>query len=389
MTTAILTLLALSLTGQAPAGPPTVTVSDMDALRRAVAGAEPGTTVLVAPGTYRGGLSASGVRGAPGRPVVIRGADPARPPLFEGGNLGIQLSSVSHVELRDLAVSGAAGNGVNVDDGGKLDTPSHHVVLARLTVRDIGPRGNRDGIKLSGVDSFRVEDCTVERWGDGGSGVDMVGCHDGEIVGCTFRHGDATGDSGVQAKGGSRGVVIRGCRFEHAGQRGVNIGGSTGLEFFRPGPQGYEAKDVTVEDCTFLGSAAPVTFVGVDGAVVRHNTFYRPKRWAFRVLQETRVPGFVPCRGGRFTDNLIVFRSDEMTVPVNVGDATAPETFTIARNAWYCLDDPARSRPRLPVPESEGRYGTPPSFLDAERGDLRRKPDDPTAPAGVRPVPAG
>ena len=112
-----------------------------------------------------------------------------------------------------------------------------------MVVRDIGPTGNRDGIKLSGVDDFRVEGCTVERWGSGGSGIDMVGCHRGEIVGCTFRHGDTTGDSGVQAKGGSRDVVIRRCRFEHAGQRAVNLGGSTGLAFFRPKPEGYEARD--------------------------------------------------------------------------------------------------------------------------------------------------
>ena len=174
-------------------------------------------------------------------------------------------------------MSGATGNGINIDDGGSPDTPAHHVVLRGLVVRDIGPTGNRDGIKLSGVDDFRVEGCTVERWGDRGSGIDMVGCHRGEVVGCTFRHGDRQGDNGVQAKGGSGEIMIRRCRFEHAGQRAVNLGGSTGLAYFRPRPQGYEAKDITVEDCTFVGSMAPVAFVGVDGAAVRHNTIYRPR----------------------------------------------------------------------------------------------------------------
>ena len=116
----------------------------------------------------------------------------------------------------------------------------------------------------------------------------MVGCHRGEIVACTFRHGDTVGDHGVQAKGGSSDVVIRRCRFEHAGQRAVNLGGSTGLAFFRPKPEGYEAKNITVEDCTFDGSMAPIAFVGVDGAIVRHNTIYRPRRWGFRILQETQ-----------------------------------------------------------------------------------------------------
>jgi hypothetical protein len=139
-----------------------------------------------------------------------------------------------------------------------------------------------------------------------------------------------------------------------------------------------------VEDCTFVGSLAAVAFVGVDGAAVRHNTIYRPGRWGLRILQETRQPGFVPCRNGRFTDNLIAFRSDEMVLPVNVGPGTAPETFTLARNAWYCLDAPGRSRPRLPIPEADGVYGVNPRFRDAERGDLRHRSDGPASRAGAR-----
>jgi hypothetical protein len=117
---------------------------------------------------------------------------------------------------------------------------------------------------------------------------------------------------------------------------------------------------------------------------VRHNTIYRPRRYALRILQETRAEGFVPCRNGHFTDNLIAFRSDEMVIPVNVGDGTAHETFTMARNAWFCLDDPQRSRPRLEIPEAEGSYGVDPQFRDAEGGDLRSRPDGPVGRVGVR-----
>lgn len=365
-----------------------VTVDELGQLRRALADAGPGTTIRIAPGTYDGGLDGRGLGGEPGRPIVIRAADPSRPPVLRGGAAGLHLSGVTHLELHDLTVEGATGNGINIDDGGSPDTPTHHILLKGLVVRDIGPRGNRDGIKLSGVTDFRVEGCTVERWGDGGSGLDMVGCVRGEIVGCTFRHGDAVGDNAVQAKGGSRDIRIAGCRFEHAGHRAVNIGGSTGLAFFRPRPEGYEARDVLVEDCTFIGSMAPVAFVGVDGATVRHNTIYRPARWALRILQETREPGFVPCRNGRFTDNLIAFRSDELVVPVNVGPGTAPETFALARNAWFCLDAPERSRPLLPIAESDGLYGVDPRFVDPESGDLRLRPGGPAGDRGARPAPA-
>jgi len=361
-----------------------VTVSSTAELRRALAGAKPGTTIRISPGTYQGGLGAQGLRGEPGRPIVLTAADPERPPVIEGGGAGLHLSGPAHLELRRLVFSRLRGNGINIDDGGVADRPAHHVVLRELVVRDVGPEGNRDGIKLSGVDDFAVEACTVERWGSQGSGIDMVGCHRGRIVGSAFRHGDRVGDNAVQTKGGSREILIKGCRFEHAGGRAVNIGGSTGMAYFRPKPQGYEAKDITVEDCTFVGSDAPLAFVGVDGALVRHNTIYRPGRFAFRILQETVAPEFVLSRNGRFTDNIVAFRSTEMTIPVNVGPGTAPETFSMARNAWYCLDNPARSRPRLPIEEAEGLYGTDPQFRDAEKGDLGLRPGSPVSRAGAR-----
>lgn len=364
-----------------------VLVSDAEALQRAVAGAKPGATIRVAPGTYRGGLHFRGLQGEPGRPIVLKGADPENPPVISGGGTGLQLSDVEHIEVSDFIAEKASDNGINIDDGGSYETPSHHVVLKRLIIREIGPAGNHDGIKLSGVDDFRVEGCTIERWGDGGSGIDMVGCHRGEIVGCTFRNGDERGANGVQAKGGSGDVAIRRCRFEHAGSRAVNIGGSTGLPFFRPRPEGHEARAITVEGCTFLGSHASIAFVGADESIVRRNTFYRPVRYVVRILQETREPGFAPCRNGVFEENLIAFRSGEMTTPINIGDGTAPETFRLRGNAWFCLDNPARSRPRLPIPEADGVYGRDPQFANAEEGDLRLRTGSPASHVGAQQDP--
>jgi len=164
-------LLTLGLGAAARAGKTTVDVRDADALRRALAGATAGTTIALAPGTYAGGLHAAGLAGTPGAPIVIRSADPARPAVIEGGTTCLHISSSCHVEVRDLVLQKAAGNGLNVDDGGTITAPAHHITIAGLRVRDIGPNGNRDGIKLSGVDDFRVEGCLVEDWGRGGSGI--------------------------------------------------------------------------------------------------------------------------------------------------------------------------------------------------------------------------
>lgn len=354
----------------------TVRVSSREQLARALAQAEPGTTILLEPGTYRGGLIHRNLQGTREQPIVIAAADSAHPPVFEGGGGSLQLSDPAYVELRHLVFTGASGNGLNIDDGGSKETSSHHIRLIGLVIREIGPRGNRDGIKLSGVDDFLVQDCTIERWGDGGSAIDMVGCHRGTIDGCTFRHGEeADGANGVQTKGGTSEITIRRCHFERPGERAVNIGGSTGLAFFRPQANGYEAKAITVEDCTFIGSAAPIAFVGVDGATVRYNTIYRPGRWVVRILQETQLPEFVASRNGRFTNNVIAFRSGELNSAVNVGSHTAPETFVFADNHWYCLDRPERTQSlvRLPVTETGGTYDVDPAFVDPQSGNLEMR----------------
>ncbi len=344
-----------------------VKVADDASLRAALHGARAGTRIAIAPGRYRPGIWVENLHGTAERPIVIEGADPTRPPLFEGGREAWHLSNCSHVTLRNVAVRGQSGNGINVDDGGTFDTPSHHVVLEAIRVTDIGPRGNHDGIKLSGVVDFVVRRCHIEGWG--GQAVDMVGCHRGLIEECTFQGKDGfTATAGPQAKGGSSQITVRRCLFRDAGSRAMQAGGSTGLQFFRPQGARYEAKDITVEGCVFIGSDAAVAFVGVDGAVFRYNTIYRPRRWILRILQETTEPGFVPCRNVRFEHNLIVFRHSEVRAPVNIGPNTAPKSFVFANNFWYCEDRPAASRVPLPTAERGGVYGVDPRLAAPAEG---------------------
>ena len=125
--------------------------------------------------------------------------------------------------------------------------------------------------------------------------------------------------------------------------------------------------------------------MGVDGAVVRYNTIYRPTRWVARILQENQDRDFAPCRNGRFTNNIVVFRSDEVRATVNVGGGTSPESFQFAENHWYCIDNPRQShRLALPVDETQGTYGTDPQFADEKSHDLRLSETSPVSDAGVR-----
>lgn len=371
-----LAVAVLELSASSPAD----VVHNAQELRQALARAQPGTRIQLAPGDYEY-FEAQGVQGTADQPIVLVAQDPQHPPVFRQG---LKFSDVAHFELAQLQIEGAPANGMNIDDAGTYETPSHHVRLRQIVVRNCGGRDNHDGIKLSGVQDFRVEDCTVEFWGRGGSAVDMVGCLRGVFEGCTLRDREnQLASSGIQAKGGTQDIQIRLSRFEHAGERAVHIGGSTALQFFRPKPGHFEAKDITVEGCTFVGSTAPIAFVGVDGALVRFNTIYRPRKWVARILQETREPGFVACRNGIFRDNLIVYRASEMQIAVNVGPHTAPETFQFSRNFWYCLDDASRPAPKLPVAEHEAQGGSDPRFLDAEHGNLRVSPESPARAYGA------
>jgi hypothetical protein len=344
-----------------------VKVTNAAEFRDAVSAAKPGTRIILAGGDYGSGFRFANLRGEKGNPIVIKGADAKIPPVFHDGSVGIHLSNPAYVELDGLVFSKLSGNGLNIDDGANTKSPETAlgIVLRNLQVRDIGADGNNDGIKLSGLWDFRVVGCSVERWGTkGGSAIDMVGCHRGLIESNLFRHiTPAPGNcTGVQCKGGTSEMVIRKNRFENAGGRAVNIGGSTGQSFFRPaldeGKDHFEAKDLIVEGNVFVGGVAPVGFVGVDGAKVRFNTIENPGRWALRILQENKTPGFVPSRNGEFTDNIVVFDSAHWSEGgVNIGPGVAPETFKFARNWWYCSDQPERSQPKLPTPEVGGSYG--------------------------------
>lgn len=346
----------------APAACEDVLVSAADGLRRALRAARPGARILIAPGDYRGYFTAGQLHGTAERPIEIAAADPARPPVFHGAGECLHLSRVSHAVLRDLVLIQARVNCLNVDAGAAPDGPSHHIVLDGLTVRDMTREGNHDGIKLLGVDDLLVRGCTVERWGSDGSAIDMVGCHRVVLVDCALRHAEGQGASGVQVKGGSSEVIVYRCRFGSAGQRAVNLGGNTGLPHFRPRDARAEARGIVVLGCRFVGSKAPLAFVGSEDCIASYNTIYRPTAWALRVLQETGGERFVPCRNGELRGNLVVWRWRELHATADIRGGAAPETFRFAGNWWYCEDRPSRSRPHLPTREEDGVVGRDPGL---------------------------
>jgi hypothetical protein len=358
------TFLAL-LISPGPALCAEITVSNSMELRAALSTAGPGTTIQLAPGIYTGGIPIHQKNGAPGQPIVIAAKDPADRPVFHGGGQALHLSDCNYVTLRGLIIRGFSINGINIDDGGTFDTPSSHILLEDMLFEQIGPTGNADGLKMSGVDNFVILRCRFRGWG--GSAIDLVGCHRGIVERCSFVGLEGySQSSGVQLKGGTADVRVLRSNFLNAGQRAINLGGSTGLQFFRPKAEGYEAARIEVAGNRFTGGETAVAFVTSRDSRVHRNTFLEPSRWVLRILQETQSPDFPPCSGGIFENNIILVR-DPKTI-INIGNGTAPETFTFRRNYWF---GPVPLTPSmLPPGEVDSAIGRVPNGIPSGVGEL-------------------
>lgn len=348
-------------------------------LAAAAAVAQPGDTLLLHAATYSGGLFIANLKGTPNQWITIKNA-PGATVIFQGGTNAIQFTDPAYVHIIGLTFQQQTGNGLNVDDGGTYATPAHHLIFERCTFRDMAATGNNDLLKLSGVDHFEVLDCLFQNGAAGGSGIDMVGCHFGKIIGNRFEN---MGSNAIQCKGGSEQVRIERNFFKNCGQRTLNIGGSTGLAFFRPDTARFEAARVQVFSNIFVGSQAPVAYVGAVEVDVAHNTLYRPERWAIRILQETvDTNRFLPCGHNSFRNNIVVLSNANPTA-INIGPNTAPQTFTFSNNLWYHADNPNWAGPNTPVAEPNRVLNQDPLLQDPVNENFAIPPASPAAGRGL------
>jgi len=358
-------------------------------IARAFQGVRPGDAIRLLPGVHAAGNSLSGVFGTSNAPIWLGGVPGEERPEIRGGTTALLLSRVRYLVVENLVVAGASANGINCDDGGDYanSEATHHLLFRNLEIRDIGTGGNQDGLKLSGVNTYQVLDCTFARMSAGGSGIDHVGCHQGLIARCTFTD---MGSNAVQCKGGSEDIEIRANRFFQGGGRAINLGGSTGFQFFRPPlsptEPNVEARNIRVFANLFQGAEAAVAFVGAVECDVAQNTIVDPSRWVLRILQETVSGGgytFRPCGNNRFVNNLVSFRRAQVSTPVNVGGNTDPASFQFAHTLWYAADQPSQSHPSLPAAETGGIYGVNPLFRDAPAGDFSVPVNSPATGKGL------
>jgi len=300
----------------------------------AAAKVKPGDTIVIKSGVYPGGEVINGLKGRSDSWIIIQGEIPGKS-SFNGGSSAFHLSDPEFIVIEGLTFSGQTGNGLNIDDGGSYDTPAGNIIIRNCIWENMAASGNNDELKMSGVDDFEITDCIFRNGSKGGSMIDMVGCHRGIITGNLFENG---GSNSIQAKGGSKDIVIKRNRFNNGGERAINIGGSTGMQFFRPIGISYEASDIKVWSNIFKGGTAAVAFVGAVNCEAMNNIIINPVKWVIRILQENTNQIMQPCSNNSFMNNNIVFGGEQSTA-LNIGPNTKAETFTISNNIWNKLMD--------------------------------------------------
>lgn len=365
-----------------------------DSIEAAVAEASPGTAIRVHAGEYEGGWFLTDVIGTEQAPIWIGGAPgEARPVIGRGSSEALHVSGARYLVVHDLEITGSTANGINLDDRGDYADAEalRHIVLRNLKIYGVGTGGNNDCLKISGANDFFVLDSEFSDCSAGGSNIDHVGCHDGLIAGNVF----VGGGTGVQSKGGSRGIEIRGNVFREVGGRAVNMGGATGYEFFRPpleeSGDNYEAKDIRVIANLFDRVSEVAAIPGCVDCLFAHNTVHRPTTRILRILQETTTGDgytFLPASGGRVVNNVLSYRRAEIVNggrAINVGDGTSPDTFSYVNNLWYASDDVDGSA----EVDYQGAtvIGTlapaDPNFLDPAAGDFTVPASSPASGAGA------
>ena len=143
-----------------------------------------GDSLTIAAGKYKGELSFENLVGTKKNPIIIQGSGPEKT-IFQHGKQALHLINCHYIILKGFSIKNFSINGINADDGGSQNKPSSGLTFENIFISDIGPKGNFDGIKLSGLHKFIVNKCYFSGWG--GSAVDMVGCHGGLISNCIIK----------------------------------------------------------------------------------------------------------------------------------------------------------------------------------------------------------
>jgi hypothetical protein len=129
--------LAQTLSGCNGAAPLRTIQATPSNYRSLIAGLLPGDRLLLAAGTYTGGLNLWDKHGEPGKCIVIEGPASGSPALFTGSDVRntVSFKNSSYIAVRNLSLDGQgkAGDGVKAEYGG---VSVHHILIEGLSFRN-------------------------------------------------------------------------------------------------------------------------------------------------------------------------------------------------------------------------------------------------------------
>jgi hypothetical protein len=129
--------LAATLSGCNGAAPLRTIQGTPSNYRSLIAGLLPGDRLLLAAGTYTGGLNLWDKNGEPGKCIVIEGPATGSPALFTGSDVRntVSFKNSSYIAVRNLSLDGQGkgGDGVKAEATG---TYAHHILIEGLSFRN-------------------------------------------------------------------------------------------------------------------------------------------------------------------------------------------------------------------------------------------------------------
>ncbi len=261
-------------------------------IARALAYAEPGTSILIKPGVYNNmRITAMNLHGTEDEPIWIGGIPGMERPVFDGHNAGATFIDCSYIVLHHLEVRNSMtdpyATGIHAYASNQAEWPNltHHFVFRGLYVHDI----NYQQFKLSDVVDYWLFDCEISHDGNGQSAlIDAVGGVGRGVIAYNYLH-DAKAPA-IQLKGNAFDTDVYGNMFRNTAVQTINVGQVTGLQYFRPDIYSvppktmYEARDIRIYSNIFFDVGSTVAFWSSTDSYFVNNTVINTMNQTFRLL---------------------------------------------------------------------------------------------------------
>ncbi|MCY9540088.1 right-handed parallel beta-helix repeat-containing protein [Paenibacillus alvei] len=205
-----------------------ITCNTTSCLSKALKRITPGSSIVLAPGIYKGSFS-SDINGAFGQPIVIRSADPSHPAVLSGNSTSSGYAMRvrgDYWEIRDLKFTNAQ-KGIILDH-------SNYSLITDVEVYNTGMEGVhfRDGSSFSTIQNSSIHHTgrTAPGYGEGvyvgsadGAGYNQA-THHNTIRNVVF--GPQVTAEHVDIKERTLGTIVENCIFNGEGISGANYADS-------------------------------------------------------------------------------------------------------------------------------------------------------------------